>query len=221
MKDGTLYASRLKKAYQRWKLLVRDPEVSEENDDPVRRLALGIFGGSAGHNRAQQAIDRILEQAIDWNEVRVSLPAELHRLLGDNFPDGLTSSQRLVQALQSVYEREHKISLERLKNLGRREARQYLEALKGVDDFAAAGVMLWSLGGHSIPIDDRQWQALKDADLVHASATRGEVQAFLERHIGASDARRFCVILQTVVTKRIGSDSPKTKKSSKKKSAGR
>lgn len=219
MKDGTLYASRLKKAYQRWKQLVRDPEIPEENDDPIRRLAQGIFGVSAGGSRAQQAIDRVLEQAIDWNEVRVSLPAELHRLLNDNFPDGLACSQRLVQALQSIYEREHKISLDRLKSLGRREARQYLEALKGVDEFAAASVMLWSLGGHAIPIDDRQWQALKDADLVHVSATRGDVQAFLERHIGASDARRFCMILQTVATKRIGSDSLKTKKSSKKKSA--
>jgi len=221
MKDGTLYASRLKKAYQRWKQLVRDPEIPSDNDDPIHRLALGILGVTAGQNRAQTAIDRILEYAIDWNEVRVSLPSELHRLLGETFPDGLACSQRLVQALQSVYEREHRISLDRLKSLGRREARQYLDALKGVDEYAAAGVMIWSLGGHAIPIDDRQWQVLKDADLVQASAARGEVQAFLERHIGAADGRRFCVILQTVASKRIGNDSPKAKRSSKKKSTSR
>lgn len=217
MKDGTLYAGRLKKAYPKWKHAAGDVEVPEEPDDPIRRLALSVFGLSGSEAQAERAIDRLLANVADWNELRVSLPAELCRALGDSISDGVGACQRLAQALQSIYEREHKISLERLKNLGRREARQFLETLKGVDEYAAAGIMLWSMGGHAIPVNDQQLHALKDAQLVHPTATRGEVQAFLERHIAADDAKRFCMVLRAVASKR-GLDM-RTGKPTKKKSA--
>ena len=40
-------------------------------------------------------------------------------------------------------------------------------------------------------------QALRDADLVHPTAERGEVQAFLERHISASEAKEFCLVMRS------------------------
>ena len=36
---------------------------------------------------------------------------------------------------------------------------------------------------------------------MHPEATRAEVQAFLERHVGADEAREFCIIMRTFAEK--------------------
>src|SRR3990172_5389988 len=144
MKDGTLYAGRLKKAYAKLRQSVAEPKIPEA-DDPIRRLAIAILGVSSSESEAERAVDRLFTTMVDWNEVRVSSVAQVYRAMGDRIPLGLDRTRRLLDALQAIYEREHRISLDRLCGIGRREARDYLEALQGVDDFAAASVMLWSL----------------------------------------------------------------------------
>lgn len=195
MKDGTRYAGLFKKAYAKLKQLAEAPPVPEP-DDPVRRLAIAILGVSAGEAAARKAIDRAFSVVLDWNELRVSNPDEVCRAVGDGIDR--VHCERLIRALRAIYVRENRVSLDRLKSLGRREARQYLETLDGVDDFASASVVLWSLGGHAIPVDDKLLSALRNGELVHPEATRAEVQAFLERHIGANDAKQTCLILQSL-----------------------
>jgi len=195
MKNGTLYAGRLKKVYAKLKQS-GGPATPDEPDDPVRRLAIGVLGVTCGDEVAERALERLRAVMVDWNEIRVSSPPEIHAAIGDQVPDGVKRSEALKLALQSVYERENRMSLDRLKTLGRREARQALEKMRGVDDYAAACVVLWSLGGHAIPVSDRLWEAMKTAELVHPEATRAEIQAFLERNISAAEAKDFCLAMR-------------------------
>ena len=217
MKDGTRYASRLKKAYAKLRPSVPDPTIPEPGD-PVRRLAIAVLGVECGDAEANRAIDRLFTTMVDWNEVRVSNVEQVYRVIGDRIPQGLDRSRRLIDALQAIYEREHKISLDRLKSIGRREARDYLEALEGVDDYAAAAVMLWNFGGHAIPVSDPFLEALRAAELVHPHATRAEVQAFLERNINAAEAKEFCVVMRSFkVAKGATTTSSKSAKPARKK----
>lgn len=195
MKEGTRYAAVFKKAYTKLKQCAEVLPVPEP-DEPIRRLALAILGVSAGETAARKALDRAFSIVLDWNELRVSNPDEVCRAVGDGIDRA--HCERLIRALRSIYMRENRVSLDRLRNLGRREARQYLETLDGVDEYAAASVVLWSLGGHAIPVDDKLLAALRSGDLVHPEATRAEVQAFLERHISANDAKQTCLILQSL-----------------------
>ena len=57
--------------------------------------------------------------------------------------------------------------------------------------------MLWSFGGHAIPVSDTFLQALREAELAHPHATRAEVQAFLERNINAAQAKEFCLVMRS------------------------
>jgi len=139
---------------------------------------------------------------VDWNEVRVSDAAQIAGVIGGLIPKSLRSCQRLGDALQDIYDRENCISLDRLHTIGRREARQFLEELAGTDEYAVAYVMLWGLGGHAIPVNDRLRASLGDADLVHPSATRAEVQAFLERHISASEGKEFSLKMRSFTAKK-------------------
>jgi len=211
MKNGTMYAGRLKKAYAKVRQSAPKTDIPEM-DEPLQRLAIAILGVETTDEDAKSALDRAFTTMVDWNEVRVSSPAELNRATGNAIPHGVQHCQQLVNALQAIYDRENRLSLERLRGMGRRDARHYLEQLDGLDEYGVASVLLWSLGGHAIPVDDRLLEALREADLVNPSADRSEVQAFLERHIGAADAKEFCLIMQTFSRRKA---SPKTGTKSK------
>ncbi len=197
MKNGALYATKLKKAYGKLRQSLPKPELPEA-DDPMRRLAMGILGSECGDAQAGRALDRALSTMVDWNEMRVSSPVELNAAIGNAIPHGLERCQGLIEALQSVFDSEHCLSLDSLRNLGRREARHYLERLGGVDEYAVASVILWSLGGHAVPVDLKLVAKLSEAGLVNPSATRAEVQAFLERHVGAAEAKEFCILIRSI-----------------------
>jgi len=201
MKEGTAYATRLKKAYAEHRQSAPKPDLPAA-DDPLRRLAIAILAVSSSDAEAEHALDRALSSMAGWNEIRVSSAEEVYAAIGNRLADGLQHCRRLIDALNDVYDRENRLSLDRLKGIGRREARQYLEGLSGVDEYAVASVLLWSLGGHGIPVNDALWKALRDAHLVHPGASRGEVQAFLERHVSAADARDFCVVMQSFAPKK-------------------
>ena len=196
MKDGTRYAAQVRKVYS--KLRQQAPEwKGPEGDDPIRQLAVAILSRECNEEVAQRAVDRLLNSMASWNEVRVSTPAEVQRCLGNTIPHVLARCKHLITTLQSVYDRENRLSLDRFRNLGRREARQRLEELDGVDELIAASVMLWSLGGHAIPVSDKLLEALHRAELIHPSADRAEVQAFLERNISATEAKEFCRVMRS------------------------
>lgn len=195
MKQGTHYASRIKKAFAQLRQQVVDPEIPEPTD-PLHQLVIATFAVAYGQPAATKAIRALLARMAGWNEVRVSRPEEINRAMRLGSPDPLVYCQRIVDVLEGVYERENTLSLNRLKQLGRREARQYLDELPGVDEYGTASVTLWSLGGHGIPVDDALLKELREADLVHPEASRAEVQAFLERHVNATDAKAFCIIMR-------------------------
>jgi len=224
MKDGTRYAGRFKRAYAKLKQAATIPEIPEW-PDPVVRLATAILGVECGDDPASRAVKRLNDTMVDWNEVRASYPTEVHRAIGNQIPSAEVRCGNLIRALNAIYNREHVVSLDRLKTLGKREARHYFDELDGVDDYAAASVILWSLGGHAIPVGDRVLSALRESDLVHPSASRADVQAFLERHVAADKAKETCLVLETLrATQRSAKVTRKKivkKAGSKKKSAGK
>lgn len=196
MKNGTLYANKIKKAYTQFRASVSDPVIPEP-DDPLKRLAISLLGEGVGDEAGAKALDRSLSIMVDWNEMRVSNALELLKATGNHIPNGITYCQRLINALGSIYEKENCLALDHLSSMGRRDARHYLEALEGVAEYSVASVLLWSLGGHAMPIDDRLFATLRDSNLIHPAATRAEVQAFLERNISATDAKNFCIVMQS------------------------
>lgn len=201
MKNGTLYAGRIKKAYAKQRQAASQAEIPEAID-PFLCMATAVLSEESTDGEAKRAVDRILDSMVDWNEVRVSDCEEVNRAAGNAIRQGTRRCKVLVEALQSVYEKENRLSLDRLKSVGRRDARQYLEQLDGVSEYAVASVLLWSLGAHAIPVNDRLLAALRDADLVHPTASRAEVQAFLERHISASQGKEFCIVMRSFSPKK-------------------
>lgn len=200
MKKGTLYAKRVKRRFGQLKQQCGKPDIPEPTS-PVEQVILGILSSSASDSKALRAARALRETMVDLNEIRVSTDREVAAVIGLYLNNALTRASALRRALNAIFRKEHAVNLDRLHSLGRREARQYLEDLDGVDACAAASVMLWSLGGHAIPVDQRLFDAMRKEDLVAPSATVAEVQAFLERNINANDAKVFCLLMPKLTVK--------------------
>lgn len=190
MKHGGEYARRLKKLYTQ---VVRKTGKlpPAEPTDPIEQLIIGILSGCTSLIKAQTIFRKLRQQVVDLNELRVTPPMELAEMIGDAVPLAREKAQRIVDSLNAIRRRQDSLELGFLKQRGRREAREYLESLEGVDRAAAASVVLYSLGGHAIPVDDLTLYVLQKEDVVDPDASPAEVQAFIERHVNASDARTF------------------------------
>lgn len=194
MKHGGEYAKRLRHLFNQ---LIRryGKPVPCEPTDPLGQMLIAILNGNTSHHKAMTAFRRLREQMVDLNELRVTPVSELARALGPSIPQAEVKAQRIVDVLNDIRRRHDTLDLSFLKQRGRREAREYLESLEGVDRATAASVTLMSLGGHAIPVDELTLQVLKKEGAVSPGADLVEVQSFLEHHIAASDAMAFAQLL--------------------------
>ena len=140
--------------------------------------------------------ERIEQAVVDFNELRVCMPGELIRIIGERYPRVEERARRLRAALHAVYARQHRVGLENLNEMSKREARDYLESLDGTPRFVAARVTLLCLGGHAAPIDGRILRRLADRGATEASATPETASAMLERKVRAGEMLEAYSLLQ-------------------------
>lgn len=203
MKHGSEYASKVKRFYRQMVKQFGRPETPAATD-PIDQLIVGILSCCTTDQKAAAVYRRLREQTVDLNELRVTPAIELAEMIGNGVPLARDKAQRIVDALNAVRRRQDKIDLSCLRQRIRREAREYLESLEGVDKAAAASVMLFSLGGHAIPVDDMILYALRQEGLVDPGADLAEVQAFLERAIPAEEAACFTILLSRYAAQKAG-----------------
>jgi len=227
MKHGSQYAKQVKRVYNR---LVRQHGKPKHDSlaDPIEQLLLGVLARGTTETAATAAMKRLEEGTVDLNELRVASPREMVQLLGEDFPNALEKARDINSILNEVFNRQHELDLTFLRDKTRRDAKDYLQKMPGVDTCTVARVMLVSVGGHAMPVDENILTYLRKQELVDAEADAAEVQAFLERNIGADDAYAFYMLMRrlaatsrprpkktaAVTTKK------KTKKASKSKRTG-
>jgi endonuclease III len=194
MKQSSLHAKRVKQLQQKMARQFGKPGRTEPTE-PLQQLIEGILSVCASPARARAGMKRLAGPMVDLHELRVTPPMELTGLIGDTIPFAAEKAQRIVDALNAIRVRQDTLELGFLKQRTRREAREYLESLDGVDRAAAARVMLFSLGGHAIPVDALTLYVLQKDGMVDAGADAVDTQAFLERVISAADAPAFAELL--------------------------
>lgn len=146
--------------------------------------------------RAAAAMARFAQHLVDVNELRICMPAELKRLLGNDDPRAEERAVRLRTALNEIFQRQHAVTLEHLPTLTKKEAREYLESIEGVPGFVSARVHLISIGGHAAPVDRRIASRLLDAGFIDAETTPDAAASMLERKIQAGEMLETYTLLQ-------------------------
>lgn len=168
-----------------------------EPDQPIlNEFVRSMLIWEAGCSKAAAALKRIDAACVDLNEFRVCLPTEMVKIIGERYPRVEERCLRLRAALNQLFIREHSLTLQHLAAHGKREAREYLEALDGVPRFVSARVCLLCLGGHCAPVDGRILKRLHEAGVADADATPETAAGLIERSIKAGELLDVYRLLQ-------------------------
>ncbi len=195
MKNSKDYSRKVQKLYRTLKN--KHPKTTRVSyEEPLDALVYAIISENMTEAEAQSAMRRFTQHFADLNDLRVSLTVEILGMLGTNNPVIKSTVSSLLSALKTVFEKYNTISLETLKKIGKRPARETLEKIPGTSKFAIDYCMLTSLGAHAIPLTKRMTEYLKTNQLVHPEADELEIEGFLARQISADNAYEFYALLR-------------------------
>jgi len=181
LKNATKYADDLRSLCK--KLTKQFPPEARQPQDPLKALVRGAMSFDVPDGKAEDAMRLIDREFVDLNELRVATDLEIQELLGQRYPQIERRVAMITQSLNNIFEREHTLSLDRLKTVSRRDARQFLRELPEIHPFVEAYVMLFAFEGHAFPIDDEILAYLKEQEVVEENATLDDAQRFIEHQL--------------------------------------
>lgn len=190
MKNATKHADTLK-SFLKKQLKQHGNIPPLEPIDPLRALVRGCLAADTTDNRAAEAMTTIEREFVDLNDLRVATELECVEIIGPRYPEIETRVAEFVQALNAIFAREHTLSLERLRTIPRREARQFLRELPGVSPFVEAYTALYGFEMPAFPVDRTILSALKDEGVVEDDATHDETQKFVEHQLKDDDCYKL------------------------------
>jgi len=195
MKNSKEYSKKIQSLFRTLKH--KRPKVQEVSYEIVTdAFVYSIISEKMSEKAAGSAIKRFSEYFVDLNDLRVSRVEEIVEVLGENTPVAREVASRIIRVLQAIFNDYHKVSLEALKKLGKRPARQILEKIDGTTNFIVDYCMLTSLRGHAIPLTDNMIKYLKANDLVDGDADEQQISGFLAKQISAKNGYEFYDLLR-------------------------
>jgi endonuclease III len=189
MKNAHKYADTLHSLHK--KLIKEHKPHPAQPIEPLQALVRAAMSYDISDAKADEAVRAIHKEFVDLNELRVATDLEIQELLGVRYPDIQHRVQMITQALNNIFEREHTMSLERLKNISRRDARQFLRELPDIHPFVEAYVMLYGFEGNAFPIDNEILEMLRDEEVVESETNLEDAQKFVEHNLRDESMHEF------------------------------
>lgn len=192
MKNATKHAEELKSLLKKM-LKERKPQPKEPME-PLKALVRGAMSFDVPDARADEAMKLIDREFVDLNELRVATDLEIAELLGNRYPAIERRVAMITLSLNHIFEKEHTLSLERLKSVSKRDARQFLRDLPGIHPFVDGFVMLYGFDAPAMPMDDGLLEYLREQEIVDEQTTLDEAQRFVEHHLKGDECYEFHVL---------------------------
>ena len=159
------------------------------------RLVRGAMSYDVSDTRAAEAMKAISKEFVDLNELRVATELEVQELLGTRYPAIEERVGLITSALNAIFEKEHTLSLDRMKTISNRDTRQFLRDLPGMNPFVEGYVMLFGCDAPAIPLDESMAAILKEKEVVDEDMPTAEAQKFIEHHTKSEDHyERYCAL---------------------------
>jgi endonuclease III len=182
------------------KLMKEEKAPPREDVDALSALVRGAMSYDVADSKAEDAMKAINREFVDLNELRVATDLEIQEMLGQRYPQIEKRVAMITQSLNAIFEKEHTLSLDRLKTINKKEARTFLRELPEMHPFVEAYVMLFALEGAAIPIDDEMLKHLAEEDIIDAALSLAEAQKFVEQNVKAEDCYEAYVALRRAST---------------------
>ena len=210
MKNATKHAETLRSLFK--SLLKEHKPGPQEKMDPLRALVKGAMSYDVSDSRADEAMRAIEREFVNLNELRVATELEVQDLLGVKYPDIERRVEIITKCLNAVFEKEHTLSLDRLKTISRRDARQFVRELPDITPFIEAFVMLFGFDNvAAIPVDSEILNYLREEEVIDDKTTPEEAERFLEHHLKAEECYDFFTVARKAAHAEAGGRRKKAK----------
>ena len=209
MKNATKHAEELRSLMKR--LLKEHKPEPKQAQEPLKALVRAAMSFDMPDAKADEAMRLIDREFVDLNELRVATDLEIQELLGVRYPAIEKRVAMITQSLNNIFEREHTLSLDRLKTISKRDARQFLRELPEIHPFVEAYVMLFAFDGHAFPVDDEVLGFFREQAVVEDESGLEEAQRFVEHHLKAEECHDLFVAVRRVVSDESGRSRKKAK----------
>jgi endonuclease III len=198
MKNATKHAEELKSLCRK---LVKEHKPGERTEqEPLWALVRGAMSYDVPDGKVDDAIKVIEREFTDLNELRVATELEVQEMLGTRYPQIEQRVKLITAALNAIFEKEHTLSLDRLRDVSRRDARQFLRDLPEMHPYVEAYVMLMSFDGHSFPVDEGMLAYLHEEEILEEGTSLEDAIKFVEHHLKAEDCYPAFAAMRTAVT---------------------
>ncbi len=215
MKNSKEFSGKIQQLYRT--LIRKYPKVQPvSHEDVAEAVVYGMICHELPEQAAEAAMKRFRDYFVDWNELRVSRSEEVVDVLGKDTPASRNIASTMIKVLGGIFNEHHRVSLEGLKKIGKRPAKQALEKIDGISRFVVDYCMLTSLQGHAIPLTDQMVEYLKSNELADPDANEQEIGGFLAKQISAKKGYEFYALLRAE-SESPGSTKEKTNKTPVKK----
>ncbi|MHC4292077.1 MAG: hypothetical protein ACYSTR_07685, partial [Planctomycetota bacterium] len=195
MKDSRKYSPKVTKLFKSLKRKSAKHPMPQY-DDPIKAVIFALVSEHVTEAVSARMYKRMIRHFVNFNDLRVSRREEILDVFGDSFESADKVAASVTKVLNTVFEKNDKVSLGALTQEGKRQAHKELSEVEGVTPFAVSYCFLTALDGHAIPLNSPMLEYLRDSELVYPTATDAEIAGFLERQIGASDAYDFYMLLR-------------------------
>ena len=208
MKNSKDYSKKIQKLYR--SLSRKYPKVQKVSHEKViDAIIYAVISAEMSERMTDSVIKKLAGYFVDLNDLRVSRSEEIVEVLGKDNHVTMNIASTITMILNGIFNEYHKVSLEALKKIGKRPAKQALEKLDGTSRFVVDYCLLTALGGHAIPLTDKMIKYLKTSEFVNPDADEQQIGGFLAKQISAKKGYEFYTLL------RHESESAKAKKKTK------
>jgi endonuclease III len=198
MKNSPKHADALKSHLK--KLMKEEKVEPKATLDPLQALVRGAMSFDVSDSKAEDAMKAINREFVDLNELRVATDLEIQEMLGQRYPQIEKRVAMITQSLNAIFEKEHTLSLDRLKTISKKDTRQFLRDLSELHPFVEAYVMLFAFDGASLPLDDEMLKYLVSEEIIEAETPLDEASKFVEHNVKAEDCYEAYTALRRAVT---------------------
>ncbi|MCC5830051.1 MAG: hypothetical protein JJU36_11445 [Phycisphaeraceae bacterium] len=187
MKIPATYARKFPGLIKKLKSQAGDYELPD-GMDPIGLIILAFMEWNATSTMADDAYGRLMEDMVDFNELRITHPHELLERLPSNYPRAFERISRMHDTLNGIFRALHATSLEPLAAKSKKQLRSFLELLPGITPYVYTKVMLVGYGAHAVPIDEMLLELLKAEDYLPEDCGLSDGLGYLERHLRAEQS---------------------------------
>ncbi|MCZ6837352.1 MAG: hypothetical protein O7G85_16370 [Planctomycetota bacterium] len=197
------------------KLPTSEPPVFPDADDPVAVLLMSFLLWETTTEKALGAYQKIVDQIVDFNDLRVCMPLEVMEMIGVRYPKAQERCERIRASLRDIFLREHTVNLDSLKSMGKREIKKYIDLLNGMTPYVSNRVQLLSYEVHGIPVDEQLFLALVSEGVADSGQSVTDLSNWLARQIKSEDGLKTHIAFQQWVESDRGKSQSASKTASK------